>query len=541
MTTITTLQIEGFKKLFSGAQYSWGQFIPSEAKPTGKKLKKEGVYRTEKRMVTLEEYRDHLEGRKGLGIVPINESGMCKFAVIDIDIYGKDLSMYVRAIERGNFPIVPFLSKSGGLHLYTFFKEETPAGKAVDIMRKLSAILSIDTLVKEELKGTVEIFPKQVKLNEGESGSFINLPYFDVKVDQRRAILNGRSLTLDEMLVRAVSKSTTVPAIEEFLRDLEFTDAPPCLQQCYLLDPFTEPGMHRNNFLFSFGVYLKKKDDYMFEQKLYDVNATLSRPLEDKELERTILSSIRNKDYMYKCKETPCADFCNKKECKKREYGIGKDDGYFSSVECGKLFKFDLDQPYYEWEVRRQGQEQYTKLHFNSEDEIIRQDAFLRLCMRELYELPPKVKQNVWTDQVNQALREIEIVRVDPSDDTSPYQMFVELVTEFVTGQGQAMAETKEQIKLRRPYFDKALEEYIFRGADLQNYVYTVKGFRDFKPNQYHKLYRQLGCVAKQARITPSENVRVWSLTKEKLSNLGKEVDFESIKTDFSKFVEEDY
>jgi hypothetical protein len=119
--------------------------------------------------------------------------------------------------------------------------------------------------------------------------------------------------------------------------------------------------------------------------------------------------------------------------------------------------------------------------------------------------------------------------------------MFVELVTEFVTGQGQAMAETKEQIKLRRPYFDKLAQEYLFRGADLQNYVYTVKGFRDFKPNQYHKLYRQLGCEAKQTRITPTEKCRVWALSKESVDGLGREVNFESIKTDFSKFVEEDY
>lgn len=539
MTTVNALQIQEFMNFFTGSKHNYGQFTPSD-QTQSKKSKKEGIYKTvTNKLITIEEYRDHLEGRKSLGIIPINDSGMCLFAVIDVDIYGKDLSMYINAVERGNFPLLPFFSKSGGLHLYMFFKEETPAGRAVDTMRKLSALLSIDMLVKGELNGTVEVFPKQLKIKDGEVGSFINLPYFDAKEDQRRAVRGGKTLSLDEMLVCAKNKRISWEETESFIKELEYSDAPPCLQQGYLLDPFVEPGMHRNNFLFSFGVYLKKKDEYMFEQRLHDVNATLSRPLEEKELERTVLSSVRNKDYMYKCKETPCVDFCNKKECKKREYGIGKDDGYFSSVECGQLFQHKLDQPYYEWEVRLQGQEEYIKLHFNTEDEIIKQDAFLRLCMRNLYELPSKVKQKAWTDQVNQALKSIKIVDVEPSDDTSPFHMFTTLVTEFLTG--QAMAETKEQIKTRRPYLDKVANEYLFRGSDLQNFIVNVRGFREYKLSEYHRLFKQIGCEARTMRVSAKETMRLRVLKKSLLDNMGKIVDFESVKADFTKYVEEDY
>jgi hypothetical protein len=539
MSNVNALQIQEFMNFFTGSQHSYGEFIPKETS-TGKRSKKEGKYQTvTNKLITIEEYRDHLEGRKGLGIIPVTEGGYCRFAAIDIDIYDDDLSMYIGAVERGNFPLVPFLSKSGGLHLYMFFRQNTPAGKAVEIMRKLSFLLSIDSLVKNKQKGTVEVFPKQVKLKAGESGSFINLPYFDAEFTKQCALRSGKQLTLSELLVYLKEKQTTVEEATTFLEDLEFNDAPPCLQTIYLLDPFKEPGMHRNNYLFSFGVYLKKKNEDIFEQRLHDVNSTFTRPLDEKELERTILSSLRKKDYVYRCKETPCVDFCHKKECKNREFGIGKNEGYFSNVECGQLYQFKLDQPYYEWDVRLQGQEEFLRLRFKSEDEIIKQDAFLRLCMRELHELPSKLKQVEWFNKVNQALKEIVCVRVDQADDTSPYTMFTGLVTDFLTG--QAMAETKEQLRTRKPYYDKATDEYLFRGEDLQNFVINVKQFKHYQPNEYHWLYRQMGSEARKIRVGKEGTLRVWALSKTKLESFGKVVTYESIKPDFSEFTAEDF
>jgi len=537
-TQINALQIQEFMNFFTGSLHSYGEFIPKGTPEAGKK--QEGTYRTvTNKLITIEEYRNHLEGKKGLGIIPITEAGTCRFAVIDIDLYGDDLSMYISAVERGRFPLVPFSSKSGGLHLYMFFKEETKASIAVEVMRRLSFILAIDSLVKRKQKGTVEVFPKQIRKEVGERGSFLNMPYFNAEKTKQYAIKGGKPLSLTDMLVYVKEKSVTIDESMKHLNELEYSDAPPCLQTAYLLDPFKEPGMHRNSFLFSFGVYLKKKDEDFFEQKLHDVNATLTRPLEDKELEKTVLSSLRKKDYVYKCKETPCVDFCHKKECKNRDFGIGKNDGYFSTVECGQLTQYKLDQPYYEWEVRKQGQEEYIKLVFKSEDEIIKQDAFLRLCMRELYELPSKLKQQAWTTLVNQALKEVKIQKINPEDDTSPFHMFTTLFTDFLTG--QAMAETKEQVKTRRPYYDKETQEYLFRGADMQNYIAVTKGFKEYGLGEYHRLFKQVGCEPKQVRISPKEKLRLWCISKEKLDAMGKEVLLESIKTDFSKFKEEDY
>jgi len=537
MPKLNALQIQEFMNYFGGSQYVYGEFIPSEKDETTGKM--EGRYSlVSNKLLTIEEYRDHLEGDKGLGIVPVDDKGLCRFAAIDIDIYSLDMNMYVEAIERVSFPIVPFRSKSGGLHFFTFFKSAVPATKAIDLMRKFSSLLSVDLLVKSKKKGGVEIFPKQTKTNSKNKGNFLNLPYFNFKSTKQTALRGGKELSLTEALVYIRDKLTTLDEAENFIHNLEYNDAPPCLQQIYILNPF-DYMTGRNTFLFSFGIYLKKKDEDSFEQNLIDLNDYLKDPLTNTELERTVISSLKKKDYTYKCKESPCVDFCSKKLCKEREYGIGKNEGYFSSVECGQLYQYRLDQPYYEWEVRLQGQKEFVKLRFKTEEEIIRQDMFLRLCMRELHELPSKLKQIEWFSKVNAALKEIVSVSVDKDEDTSPYSLFLILVSDFLTG--QVFAETREQISLHRVYFDLESQEYWFRTSDLQNYVVNTKQFKHFLPSEYHWLYRQMGCEPKTIRISPEKTIRVWSLSKKKLEDFGKITVYEKFQPDFKKYTEEDF
>ena len=490
---INELHVQEFMEIFSGSKHSYGEFIFGEKREKGKK--QEGRYRhVTNKLITIEEYRAHLDGGNGLGIVPVNENGMCRFAVIDVDIYDDELTMYVDAIERGNFPFVPFKSKSGGLHIYLFFKEETPAAKATELMRRFSFILSIDTLVKQRKNSSVEIFPKQTILSNDkkEKGSFLNLPYYNAENSVQYAIRGGKRVSFSDAILCIKDKRTTLTEAISFLDNLAFNDAPPCLQMTHILGAITG----RNTYLFSMGVYLKKKDEDFFEQALYEVNAALNDPLPSAELEKTILSSLRKKDYTYKCKEAPCIDFCHKKECKNREYGIGKNEGYFSSVECGQLYQYKTSQPYYEWDVRLPGQEEYKRLRFKTEDEIIRQDMFLRLCMRELYELPSKLKQMEWFNKVNSALKEIQCVEVEKDDDTSPAVILNGLIMEFLTG--RAMAETKDQIAAKRVYWNPSAEEYWFRTKDLVDFLFVTKQFRWNSPQDIHGVLREMGGYSKE-------------------------------------------
>jgi len=531
--TISQMQIQSFMKFFTGAQHSYGECLYSGEKIKGKLT---GACRTiTDKLITIKDYKDHLEGVRGLGIVPISENSKCLFSVIDIDIYDADLSIYTEAIERGGLPLIPFRSKSGGLHIYMFLKEEENAKDVIEVMRKFSFLLSIDSFVRNKKNGLVEIFPKQTKLKKGDAGSWINLPYYGAVESSQYAIRNGSPLSFNDSLTYIAEKQTSLRQVEDLFENMVFNDAPPCLQLLYLLNPF-DSNSNRNNFLFSFGVYLKKKDEDFFEQSLKEINDSIREPLEEKEVERTILSSLRKKDYVYKCKESPCKEFCNKKECRNREFGIGKNEGYFSSVEVGILYQYKTSSPYYEWEVRLQGQEEFKRLRFKTEDEIIRQDMFLRLCMRELFELPSKLKQSEWFDKVNSALKAIVPVVVEREDDTSPFMMIKSMITEFLTG--RAMAETKDQIEAKRVFYDNTTDDYLFRTKDLLEYVYVQKQFKYFNPSELHGILKDLGCSSRKLTTESRKQLRVTTMGKKNLDLYEAK---ELFSPDFSKFSEEDF
>ena len=528
--SIETLQLQEFIEYFSGAKYNFGNFIPDKS-VLEKGSKKDGKAFTVKgKLITLENYKKHLNGEVGLGIIPINESNKCRFAVIDVDIYNKDLTCYIEAIEKNNFPLVPFKSKSGGLHLYVFFSEDTVVSSAILQLRKLSFLLSIDILVKHEKNSIVEIFPKQIKVTEKEPGNWINLPYFNCEKTVAYAVRNNKPLQLSEALLYIKEKQTTLEELDEFIKLIPYNDAPPCLQLAYILNT-TNENTGRNNYLFSFGVYFKKKNEDFFEQDLYILNGTLKFPLKEEEVKRTIASSLKKRNYIYKCKDTPCVDFCNKKECKQREFGVGKDDGYFSSVEYGQLLQYKTFQPYYEWEIKLHGQSGFRKLRFKSEDEIIRQDTFLKLCMRELYELPSKLKQSEWFNQINLALKEIKIIEVSQEDDTSPIMILKSLFIDFLTS--RAMAMTKDQIMAKRVYYKPEEESYYFRVKDLNEFLFIQKQFKYFSPTELHAVLREFGCEQRKINTESRKQLRVLAIHKEKISNY---VDDKEFTPDFDKY-----
>ena len=531
---ISSLQIQEFMTFFSGSRHNYGEFTYPTSGGTAKKKVAGKALTVVNKLLTIEEYKAHLEGDKGLGIIPIQEGNVCTFAVIDVDEYSSSLSPYVEAIDRGGFPLVPFRSKSGGLHIYLFLKEPTLVTEVMDIMRKFSFLLSIDNLMRVRAKRSVEIFPKQATLKDGEQGNWINLPYYDALKTNSPALRKGKELTINEALVYIKKKQTTLRDVHLFLKGLAFSDAPPCLQNLFYLNPLAE-GSGRNNYMFSFGVYLKKKDEDNMEQNLLEVNASMMEPLPESEMDK-IIGSLKRKDYMYKCRDIPCVDFCNKKECKKRDYGIGKDEGYFSSVECGQLYQYKMVQPYYEWEVRLSGQEETKLLRFRSEDEIIKQDAFLRLCMRELYELPSKLKQSEWTRKINEALKEIKIVGVDTDDDTSPLSLLRMLIVEFITG--RSMAESKAQMQSGRVFYDHTKKEYLFRVNFLNEYLFVTKKVHTIAPHELHGILREMGCSSRVVKVSPSQTMRVSAIHRDSVSKYENNY---QINPDFSELVKEEF
>lgn len=512
---VPSLQLAEFMDLFTGDIHNYGEHTYA----FNKSGKEEGKNATiTNRLLTVEQYKAHLQGKMGLGIIPVNADGNVKFGAIDIDVYDDDLTPYINAITRHDFPLVPFKSKSGGLHLYMFMRQPVSAKAVVDVLNRMVVVLGLDIYIKRKLNRLIEIFPKQTKIAIGGVGSWINLPYYDVENTKQYAIVQGKALSFDEALAYIKDKRRTLTEVRAFISDLPNANGPPCLETLALLNNINK-GEGRNNYLFSLGVYLKKSDPEFWEQKLFGFNEALPVPLSKDELESTVISSLRKKDYAYKCTEVPCIDYCRKAVCKTRDFGIGKEGGYFSELEFGQLLQIKSSEPYYEWDVRILGDTEFKTLRFQNEADIIGQDAFLRLCVRELHVLPVKLKQSEWYKLVNQALKELKIVYIERADDTSALGLLRSIITEFLTE--RAMAQTKDQILNKRVYFDENTFTYYFRSQDLIDFVFLVKGFHYFQPRDLHGYLRDF--KAKPTRIVSEsgKQIRVYSLTKEHLDQLG--------------------
>lgn len=512
---LQSLQLAEYMDLFAGDTRNYGvhhyNFV-GEGKEEGKNST------VTNKLLTVEQYKAHLLGKTGLGIIPITEDGEARFGVIDIDVYDADLTTYMHAIEEHDFPLVPFRSKSGGLHIYMFLRQQVAAKSVIDMLNKMVTALSLDIYIKRKLNRLIEIFPKQVKIAAGGVGSWINLPYYDVANTRQYAIVRGEKLAFDDALSYIKTRRKTLTEVRAFLNDITNANGPPCLQTIGLLNA-VDKGGGRNNYMFSMGVFLKKSDPEFWEQKLFSANEAMNEPLSRDELENTIISSLRKKDYAYKCAEAPCVDFCRKAVCKTREFGIGKEGGYFSELEFGTLTQVKAYEPYYEWDVRILGEESFKNLRFQNESDIIGQDAFLRLCMRELHVLPSKLKQVEWYKTVNQALNEMKVVSVEKEDDTTPIGLFKSILIEFLTE--RAMAQTKEQILNKRVYFDPKLKYYYFRAQDLSDFMFLVKGFRYYLPGALHGLLRDFKAEPTRIKTESGKQFRVYSISKDNVELIG--------------------
>jgi hypothetical protein len=337
--------------------------------------------------------------------VPIDTKNEVRFVSLDVDIYdAREKSRFdtiIRAIEKHNAPIGIFNTKSGGFHFHIFFDRPVLAKEGLEVLRAYADLFGIKKTASTYQKQPLEFFPKQEILYEGKVGNWINLPYYDNGSLGQKMLFDGKHLTLEDAIQRI--KTDTRKSLDyhkNYIAGVDLYDAPPCLQTISLLG---DPPGGRNNFLFSMGVYLMRKNEDTFEASLYKENRKLTEPLPEKELDTTIISSLRRNEYSYKCKESPCQNFCDKRECSKREFGIGE-GGEISNLQLGQIYKIvsGVDSTY-SWEI--EGKE----IQFDSEKSIIDQGRFQEILMRELQIIPLKLKPNTWFKAVNKCLANLEI------------------------------------------------------------------------------------------------------------------------------------
>lgn len=484
---LSQIDLSTYLNLFTGHKDFYGCHIYKEVEQ-GKKEKGSSFTKTEPLIPS--HYKDHLEGKQGLGIIPIDANNNVRFMVFDVDIIDIDVTRFININNEYELPFNFFRSKSGGLHIYVFFNEDVKAKKGIEYMERYLHIfgLSKDT----------EIFPKQSRLLKNQKGNWINLPYYNYeKTNQYLYNEKGKRISFSSAMLNLSKRKINFTQFKEIYENLPFNDAPICLQSIFI----HKKVINRNMFLFDTVTYLKSKgEDY--EEKIRHINQDLLKPLPENELQKTIINSQRKKSYSYRCKEEPMCDNCNKDLCAGREFGYGGDQ--VSKLSFENLIQVRADQPYYKWTVNG------IVMTFYSEAELRDQMKFSDYCMRELHVVPNILKRDKWFKILEQAFKEIVIEEVNPEDDISPGAMFLSFLQEFLLN--RAYAKNKNQIQLNRVYKDDEYKEFIFKKEALLNFLFVQKNFRYFTIVEVQDRLKRIGAIAKRYYCGDKLTLRIWSI-----------------------------
>jgi hypothetical protein len=504
--------LDDFIHIFTGNTSAHGEFIPGSPANPGEKQEGQAFSKVETVEYSL--YEKHLSGEKGLGIVPVRQDGTCSFAVLDVDIYDSDHSAIVRAVHKHHIPLLPFRSKSGGLHLYLFLETVYEARKIVAIMNAYRKLF--------QLKKSTEIFPKQSIVDDGKVGSWINIPYFNVGNEKQYLYdYDGNPTPLEEAIDIIKAARVSAERIPKLLGELPLFDAPPCLQSIYTIASTHD----RNQYLFDMAVYYKAREGDDYEFTLLEANNELDNPVKPSELSDTVIKSFKKKHYSYKCNEEPICSICDKTECKTRKYGIGGTE--VSDISYEDFIQYGEDEPTYEWIINGK------TLHFVNETDIIKQDRFRELCFRELHILPFRLTEFSWTEIINTALHNIIVKNADEIAGLSltPSQLFKEHLVEFLTRRAQAA--NQEQVLVDRVYKDEDIQAWIFKPKNLLVFLTQQKQFRAYGIQQVGEKLRKMGAYPKLYYIRSKKcSTRVWVLPYEGAKKYIDE-DYQDVAIDF--------
>jgi hypothetical protein len=479
--------------LFDGHRQAYGTYDIYD-KQQGIKLDGKAV--TRKAAVTEEIWQGHIDGTKGIGIVPIRDDNCCMFGALDIDEYkGFDLKQVVEDCKKAKAPVVVCRSKSGGAHIYMFLKEHV---QAADLRRKLQELADAIGFPN------VEIFPKQDRVlsERGDVGNWINMPYFEGAATSRYGVKeDGSPMQPEEFCDFAeslkLSKAEFIKlkfGTKRAMRSV-YKDAPPCLETL-IKQGFPEGA--RNNGMFNVCVMAKKMSDSDWQPIITSVNEeSFDPPLNWNEIE-AVMSSADSKDYQYTCSKAPIRQHCNPGLCRTRKYGVG--GGGPTTPRLSSLSKYNTDPPIWFLDM-----DNGSRLSMSTED-LQNQGGFQKRCMEVLNYMPAKMSQQAWNQMIQALLQDVVII--EAPEDSSPLGQFSELIERFCTGKAQA--KHLDEILLGKPFHDQEKGRHLFRLADLLSYFDKQK-FKDFKLNQISSGLRDMGGTTHVYRLN-GKRATVWEI-----------------------------
>ena len=434
--------ITDFMNAFRGSEEAHGQ---TTVGAVGRNGKTEANSRVVREPLTEELVTNHLEGKHGVGAIPITKENECYFGAIDIDQYDLDHKGLIAKILKFKLPLVVCRSKSGGAHLFCFLKEPTQAKIFREYLTEIAGALGY---------ARAEIFPKQDSIlsERGDVGNFINLPYFKSQQTMRYAFDDkGKAMTLEQFLVVVEKKRTFVASLEKInygeSREV-FADGPPCLQNYVSVGKVDN---NRNIFLSQCAPYCKAKYSDNWKNSLEEINQRhCAPPLPASELV-SLQNQYQKKDYFYQCNIEPNSSFCNKEVCKSRKYGIGNKSDHAAELSGLTIM---LSDPKLVFLDVNGGRLEITMDHLQN------QHLFQKACMEQLMFMPSKIKETDWVTKVNEMLK--HAVQLEVPRELTVDGQFYDLLETFCTS--RIRAQSSEELFMGKPWTEDGKTMFMING-----------------------------------------------------------------------------
>lgn len=394
-------------------------------------------------------WKKHLAGVEGLGVIPITDEETCVWGAIDIDKYPLDIESLSEQLNTMGLPILLLRSKSGGAHLTVYFEEPVLCTEVRLVLVEIASAIGY---------GGCEVYPKQVKLASlSDVGNWLNMPYFDGDNTDRYCLYQGKKLTTDEFIEKAMTlRQKDISGLTLKSTGQDFEDGPPCLQTLCSNGKISEGG--RNNAMFNIGVYARLKFESTWDAEIEKYNHTaLEKPISAKET-IALMRSLEKKNYSYTCNSPPIAGVCNRELCKRREFGITAFQHVDIGVVLDSIQKMNSEPPI--WIISIDGVRTEVET-----DELLEQNRFRKVCLNAINKIPGRMKAEEWDKFIRTKLQGIEIIEVPMEAKISARA--VDYMKSFIDTYPEARH--IDEVSLGRWYIDKT--HYIIRGSDYTLYL----------------------------------------------------------------------
>jgi hypothetical protein len=311
-----------------------------------------------------------------------------------------------------------------------------------------------------------EIFPKQTEIlvERGDTGNFLNLPYYNGTKGLRYAIDdNGSSCSLEEFyklydIYSCTKEQVQKIKIEEEKIEEVFLSGPPCLNKLASTG-FGEGS--RNNALFNIAVYYKQANPDTWEDEIVKANMKyMNPPLSNNEVQQ-LIKSVNRKGYdKYRCKDAPINSVCQSGLCRTKKFGVGFGEEQMPIL--GNLTKYTSNPPQWFLNVGEKRIELKT-------EQLYSPALFAIACLDQANLVIPIPKPKDWKQYYLKPLLNNGLEEVEPLESLDPINQLTGLLQDWTTN--RQSARTMEDIFNKLPYTDDNKEFTYFRMDDFYAFL----------------------------------------------------------------------